>query len=316
MQFGADKIFTSAVEEMEDEDLEELLERGEEKAKKMDQMVEDKIQKELAAFKTDIADLSLNTISCFDFENQDYRDKRRQMEQDAISAELVKYMESDMGTSKREHKDVTNYNIDNHYKYLMAVNQKPKGPVEIKAPKLNEYHFYKDKASLAELIRKEKVYKRGPGRNRTAEERDNDRYGLTEEEVIQKQELLATGFPEWEKKEINTFIEGMKNYGRDAFDKISEDIPTKTLLEIEQYSEVFWENILTLANGEKIMKGVEKREKERKHLKNIESLISSKVKAYQFPRTEMKFKFVKYDDESLYSKDEDAALICFCMKNK
>ena len=58
--------------------------------------------------------------------------------------------------------------------------------------------------------------------------------GLNEEEILELEEIIATGFLNWEKKEYDLFVNAVEKYGRFNYEKIMEDIGTKKIEEIKK----------------------------------------------------------------------------------
>ena len=55
---------------------------------------------------------------------------------------------------------------------------------------------------------------------------------LTEEEIAEKENLLAQGFTSWNKRDFNQFIKACEKYGRDDMNSISKDVEGKTPTEV------------------------------------------------------------------------------------
>lgn len=65
------------------------------------------------------------------------------------------------------------------------------------------------------------------------------------------------------------FIQAIERYGRSDFESISKHIGiSKTIDEIKKYSDVFWERINDFPEGQKIVKMVERGEKNIKERAN------------------------------------------------
>ena len=55
-----------------------------------------------------------------------------------------------------------------------------------------------------------------------------------------------------------------EEYGRNEVEKIAEGIPTKTLEEVKTYSNAFWERINEIPDGQKIVRNIERKERQEK----------------------------------------------------
>ena len=55
---------------------------------------------------------------------------------------------------------------------------------------------------------------------------------LTDEEIAEKENLLAQGFTNWNKRDFNQFIKACEKYGRDDMNSISKDVEGKSPAEV------------------------------------------------------------------------------------
>lgn len=70
---------------------------------------------------------------------------------------------------------------------------------------------------------------------------------LSEEEMTEKEQLLAQGFTTWNKRDFNQFIKACEKYGRDDMNNICKEVEGKTQAEVCcNYSNMF---IFTVFNG-------------------------------------------------------------------
>jgi SWI/SNF-related matrix-associated actin-dependent regulator of chromatin subfamily A member 5 len=321
LQFGADQILEGCDDLMESEaDIEALIAKGEQRAKEMSKQVEEKIKAQY-----NMADFSLNTLNLYEFENEDYRQKKRQEEKKALNQALTVYLEEQ---SRRDReKPVESYNEEAAYRMMLGNPEPAKKP---RPPKINPYHLYPTPERLQELLLKEKLAKQkqqrkplhkeaagtGPGPGTGAEAEKAGTNGLTPEEQQEKDAILAKGFNNWTKSEVDELIQCMKDYGVTAYEQMKGKIESKSLEEIQRYAQALWQSILTIPNGPSTQKAIERKQKERDNMKRIEVLIGRKIMAYENPRKEMTFKYVKYERENQYSRAEDSALMYFTHKNK
>ena len=61
---------------------------------------------------------------------------------------------------------------------------------------------------------------------------------------------------------------------KDDIEKIAKEIPTKTYDEVKAYSETFWGRIDEFADGQRIMKNIEKKEMMEKQKQQSSMLIA------------------------------------------
>ena len=316
MQFGANEIFSRTSQHITDEDIDALLEKGTKKAQQMAENVEEQLRKAYNLKKYDIGDFKIDTVMNYVFEDEDYTKKRRQREEDAMRQAIQEHLDSTIAETRNRERGDADYNVDKKFNSLMnqgiarAEKAMMKKKVVIKPPKYEEWQFVEDGDKLSELMLKVRIYL-SENKSTTRENMELERFGLTEEEAKLKSHLFETSFTNWTKKEFNAFVQGIKVHGRKAYLKISEDIGTKNLEDVQEYAEVFWAKLSTLSIGEKIEKSIEKKEKEREYMCRIGELIRRKVQAYEDPRKQMKFKYVKYEREVSYVLLDDVALICY-----
>jgi len=371
LQFGADQIFEgNDMIVSGSEDLDQLIVKGEEQAKDVYKMADEKIKKQY-----NLANFSINTLNLYEFENEDYRKKKRVEERKAINEALVQYLEEQ--TRRDRDKPIDTYNEEAAYRLLLG---NPEPAKKVRPPKINPYHLYPNPTRLQELLLKERIAKQKQKKNpaketesvvlKNQEERmkDNEEEekmndivnegkeedtnkpfenstnkieekqaeveeskkkeneameimedkndGLTEEERKEKDEIVAQGFPNWVKSEIDELLRCMKDYGITSYEQMKNRISTKTPEEIQKYAKALWTNLPSIPGGGHIQKAIERKQKERENMKRIETLIGKKITAYENPRKEMTFKYIKYERESQYTKVEDSALIYFTYKNK
>jgi len=255
-------------------------------------------------------------LNLYEFENEDYREKKRVEERRAIDKAISAYLEEQ---SRRERdKLVESYNEEAAYRMMLGNTEPHKKP---RPPKINPYHLYPNTERLQKLLLKEKIAKQKQQRKQQHKEGgENEKISvvaaLSPEELKEKEEIQSKGFSSWSKSEIDELVQCMKDYGIDAFEQMKSKIESKTLDEIKKYSQALWQSILNVPNGANIQKAIERKQKERENMKRIEVLIGRKILAYENPRKEMAFKYVKYERESQYSRVEDSALMHFTHKNK
>ncbi len=324
LQFGADQIFEGKEDMFEgEEDIEALIEKGEEKVMKMNKMVDEKIKSQY-----NLADFTINTLNLYEFENEDYREKKRAEEKKALNQALVAYL--DEQTRRDREKVVESYNEEVAYRMMLGNPELGKKP---RPPKINPYHLYPNIERLQELMLKEKIARQRPIRKMVLradhdparmfmqeedrKEPDENEPVLTPDEQKEKDEIIGRGFANWSRSEIDELIQCMKDFGVNAYEQMRTKIESKTEDEIKRYADALWKALgTTIPGGQAIQKAIERRQKERENMKRIEVLIGRKIMAYENPRKELAFKYVKYERENQYTKSDDSALLYFTHKNK
>ncbi|KAI5184557.1 hypothetical protein NEHOM01_0232 [Nematocida homosporus] len=100
---------------------------------------------------------------------------------------------------------------------------------------------------------------------------------LTPEEEAEKKQLYLKGYVTWTKREFWGYIKACERYGRSEVTKIAEDLPDKTLEEVEAYGKVFWSRISELQDGEKIQSQIQRGEYKLQRLQKIKECLKDKV---------------------------------------
>ncbi|ORX36405.1 putative chromatin remodelling complex ATPase chain [Kockovaella imperatae] len=306
IQHGADKIINTSENMTIDEDIDEIIKRGEEKT---------------AELNSKYADLDLDALNNFkseslvnQWEGEDFGNKRKNM----IWIE----------PAKRERKG--NYSIDQYYRDNMKLTApKTDKPKVLRPPKqvqVHDFQFFPPR--LVELQTKEYdahlkaqnwvVPAREPEENETAEdvekerqeeqERINNAEELTEEEVAEKEALASEGFADWRRAHFQSFVKAVEKHGREALELVAAEIADKTVDDVREYSKVFFERYKELENADRLMERIDIGEaKLREQQERIDAL-HRKVKAYNYPMQELKIQYGQNKGKS-YSEEEDRFLL-------
>jgi SWI/SNF-related matrix-associated actin-dependent regulator of chromatin subfamily A member 5 len=59
--------------------------------------------------------------------------------------------------------------------------------------------------------------------------------------LAEKETLAEEGFPDWKRNHFLAFIKSLERYGRDALDKVAQDVADHTEEEVREYARVFFE---------------------------------------------------------------------------
>ena len=71
---------------------------------------------------------------------------------------------------------------------------------------------------------------------------------------IEKEIIEAKGFPDWERRDFQKFVQALELYATDDYKNISKHLEnTKTPEQVQRYAEVFFERINTLNDSAKII---------------------------------------------------------------
>ena len=122
--------------------------------------------------------------------------------------------------------------------------------------------------------------------------------------------MLSTGFPNWERKEYETFLNALEFIPKNDIDKIANEIPTKTFEEVKTYCETFWSRIDEFSDGQRIIENIEKKEKMEKQKQQSSMLIAKKCQGIdEGEYEEIKIAFPTNNHQSEYTYEEDQYLI-------
>ncbi|KDE09578.1 hypothetical protein MVLG_00473 [Microbotryum lychnidis-dioicae p1A1 Lamole] len=305
IQHGADKIINSSESMLIDDDIDDIIRRGEERTAELNSKYESLNFDDLQVFKSE---------TTTNWEGEEYGRQKK------IGLTWIE-------PSKRERK--SNYSVDSYYRDAMKQNHRtgprgPRGPRQISA---DDYKFFPPR--LIELQEREALYfKRTQSHvvplrddpDASQEELEAERAAeqeavdtaepLTEEEKNEKEELAELGFSHWSKREFQQFIRGCENYGREAYDLIQTEVPTKTADEIREYAQVFWDRYTEIDDHERLMKRIDDAEMRRNHEDRLWGIIKEKVASTPFPLQNMKIMYQNQTKGKSYSDEEDRYLLC------
>jgi len=305
IQYGADKIFKPG-DDFKDEDIDYLLERGEKETNDFMHKAEIQANKKVNL----LLDMNFNSTDLYKFEDEDYLKKRKEETDRFLSQAMADEMENDLKLNRRDKIKLPNYNVDQNFDQLLN-GPKNFGKKKLRAAKVPFFHFYDNKERLYELKTKQILYFSDMSK-KLPEKFDEDmtiNEGLTEEEMKELSDILATGCPTWEKKEYDTFIIGLDKHGRIAYKEIAEEIESKTPEEVEAYIQLFFDRALDLPDCARVIKNLEKKEKIEKQKENASKLISKKI------GNEVNYENIRIyyppssNRNNEYSSDEDQYLV-------
>jgi SWI/SNF-related matrix-associated actin-dependent regulator of chromatin subfamily A member 5 len=133
---------------------------------------------------------------------------------------------------------------------------------------------------------------------------------LTEEEKAEKDRLIEKGFPEWNKRDFQQFLNGSAKFGRTNYDGIAEEVDGKTSEEIAAYAKVFWKKYKTLDNWQKHLNVIEDGELRVRQSEQKKELLKKKIGMYRMPLQQMVIKYtVSTTNKKVYTEEEDRFLL-------
>ncbi|EJC98571.1 uncharacterized protein FOMMEDRAFT_95786 [Fomitiporia mediterranea MF3/22] len=304
---GADKIINSSDTLTVDDDIDKIILHGEERTAELNSKYEGLNFEDLNNFKSD---------SMLAWESEGAKNRPN------LGLDLL-------SLSKRERK--LNYSVDAYYKETMRAGQaKPdKAPKLPRAPKqlnLQEFQFYPPR--LQELQEREyNAYRKEHGipaapnnpnlspeeleEERAAEQaKIDDAIPLTQEEQEEKDELVAQGFENWNKRDYQAFVRALENHGwTDDFELFSSEIPEKTPQEVKAYYQVFRQNWHKLSDYQRTKQRIEDGEEKRRKQDALWRMLSKKINAVQYPMQELELNYPTTKGK-IYSEEEDRYLLC------
>lgn len=321
IQHGAEKVFQSkgatgnmekkgdAAAGLDDQDIEDILAKGEVRTKELSARYE----------KLGIDDLQKFTSeSAYEWNGQDFT---RKAEGPGINW---------INPAKRERKE-HQYSVDKYYKnFLYAKKEadaKPKAPKPPKQVAVHDYQFYPPR--LRDLQDRETAFYRkeigyhvplADGDDDTLSEREAERAldqqeidnatPLTEEEQEEKQRLSTQGFGEWNRRDFQQFINASAKYGRHSYEAIAEEIDSKTTAEIKAYAKVFWQRYTEIADYSKYIRTIEDGEEKQRKIEHQRKMLRKKMSQYRVPLQQLKINYsVSTTNKKVYTEEEDRFLL-------
>ncbi|KAK9722597.1 chromatin remodeling complex Adenosinetriphosphatase [Basidiobolus ranarum] len=305
IQHGAQDVFKSTESTVGNDDIEEILKKGEAKTNELMKKYENIGLEDLQKFSSE----SLG--SAYEWQGEDYRGHKRKG--DGLRPDWIQ-------PAKRERK--ANYAIDDYYREALRVGPKQPANKLPRPPKqltVSDFQFYPPR--LVELQQKEIYHYRKsinyqvPKAEEEHEEERNQEQAkidnaepLTEEEKEEKEKLLEEGFENWGKRDFNSFVRASERHGRDDIEAIAQEIDGKSLEEIEAYSKVFWERYHELADHERIISNIEKGEARLKRQDEIQGQLTAKISQYRLPLQQLKLTHTQNKGKN-YTEEEDRFLL-------
>ncbi|KAF2830831.1 hypothetical protein CC86DRAFT_367491 [Ophiobolus disseminans] len=323
IQHGAEKVFNSkgplgpaTGDEDAEDDFEEIMKRGEQMTAKLNQKYETLGLEDLQKFTSD---------STYEWNGETFEPRKKNVGLTWINP------------SKRERKE-QNYGIDSYYRKTLVTggrteNKQPRVPRAPKQIMVHDYQFFPER--LSELQDKETAWYRkendlkaplpeGPDEDLEAREADQElaqkeidnAEPLTEEEKAEKERLIDKGFPEWNKRDFQQFLNGTAKYGRQNYEGIAVEVDGKDAKEIADYAKIFWKKYKTLDNWQKHIGVIEEGELKVRQSEQKKELLKKKIGMYRMPLQQMTIKYtVSTTNKKVYTEEEDRFLLVMLNKH-
>ncbi|KAI0012474.1 SWI/SNF family of DNA-dependent ATPase [Xylariaceae sp. FL0662B] len=317
IQHGAEKVFQtrggtgSAAKgsELNDDDIEEILSKGENRTKQLNAKYE----------KLGIDDLQKFTSeSAYEWNGENFGGRKKDIGVNWINP------------AKRERKEQS-YSVDKFYRQVIygtnKAEPKPKAPRAPKQIAVHDYQFYPPR--LRDLQDRETAYYRkeigykvplpdGDDENLSEREAEraldqqeiDDATPLTEAEQEEKQKLSLQGFSDWNKRDFQQFINGSARYGRHDYDRIADEVDSKTPAEVKAYAKVFWQRYTELADYNKHLQVIDAGEERMRKTEHQRKMLRKKMQQYRVPLQQMKINYsVSTTNKKVYTEEEDRFLL-------
>lgn len=323
IQHGAEKVFNSkgalgpaGEGDFADDEFDKVMKRGEEMTEKLNKRYEMLGLDDLQKFTSD---------STYEWNGETFQPRKKEI---GISW---------INPSKRERKE-QNYGIDSYYRKTLVTggrteNKQPRIPRAPKQIVIHDYQFFPER--LSELQDKETAWYRkenglkaplleGTDEDLQAREADQElaqkeidnAEPLTDEEKAEKERLIEKGFPDWNKRDFQQFLNGTAKYGRTNYAGISEEVDGKEADEIAAYSKVFWKKYKTLEQWQKHLGVIEEGEQRVRQSEIRKTLIAKKIGMYRMPLQQMQIKYtVSTTNKKVYTEEEDKFLVVMLHKH-
>ncbi|KAK8048898.1 SWI/SNF family of DNA-dependent ATPase [Apiospora phragmitis] len=322
IQHGAENVFqtkgatgmAAKGTEMDDEDIDQILAKGETRTKQLNSKFE-------SLGLDDLQNFSSESGSAYVWNGENFAagEKKKDIGMTWINP------------AKRERKEQS-YSIDKFYRQAIYGNSgkaeaKPKAPRAPKQVPVHDYQFYP--ARLRELQDRETAYYRkeigykvplADGDESTLEEREaeraldqqeiDDATPLTEEEQEEKAKLSTQGFGDWNRRDFQQFINGSAKYGKTSYEKMADEVDSKSPAEIKAFAKVFWQRYTEVADYNKYLQVIETGEERRSKTQHQRNMLRKKMQQYRVPLQQMKVNYsVSTTNKKVYTEEEDRFLL-------
>ncbi|GMM46784.1 DNA translocase [Pichia kluyveri] len=132
---------------------------------------------------------------------------------------------------------------------------------------------------------------------------------LSEDDIKLKDELIAEGFGDWNRREFMQFIHGCAKYGSKNYAEISNDVKGKNEEDVRKYSEVFWQKYKEIEGWERYLKEIEFGERKLERIKMQSEILKSKINEVENPIEELNIMYPPNNSKRMYSIIEDRYLL-------
>ncbi|VEU19333.1 DEKNAAC100060 [Brettanomyces naardenensis] len=325
IQHGAQKVFDETGKDSPDLDdgIDEILNRGEERTKTL---------------KAKYANLGLDDLQNFTSDQSAY-----EWNGENFAKKEHQQLNVWIHPAKRQRKE-HQYSVDGYYRDVMSQLRGSPSPRSStpRAPKqyvLHDFQFFP--SELRGLLRREQLaFRKKIGykvplpdgssseepmdideeseerRNkllRDKQKADQDKIDsaveLTEEDQKQKQELLESGFGDWNKRDFMSFIHGSARYGMRDYDQIAKDLKHKNAEDVKKYADVFWQRYKEIDGYERYINQIEQGEKKLRKTRLQQEILKEKIETLQIPLEQLTIQYPPNNSKRMYTLAEDRFLL-------
>ena len=307
IRYGADKIFRQTESTVTDEDIINILERGEQTAAQLQESAKQHVNMMDLTFDGTVPDTSNNDAL------------NSLLPDDGGTAglspeELQLYMATKFhdALGKRERKK-SSYNDDQAFRALI-VTSKAKSLLNKphRLPKMMEHQFYQ-RERIEELSDKEMKFYIQHQYN----QQPPALTGLSDVEVAELDRLLDEGFSEWTYSDHQRFLQACYRYGRNNLEKLTMMMGTrKNKEQVAHYHATFLQRLPTLRNYQSILTKIERAETRVAKYAEMEELLESSLSLYNNNRaailSTLPIRYSPINKEKGYTIEEDRLLLWAC----
>ena len=218
VNYGADAIFEMG-SDIDDEDIEKIIKDGEEKARNLN-IQADKVLQD----KFNMVNFEMNTCNLYEFEDIDYIQVKRKEAENLIQKNVIAMLDQETAenTRRKVKKNLAESNLcpKIYGNGNIGVSNEAK---KKRLAKITDFRFFPNPERLKELIELEMESKYSG----FIQGGDDQMY--TPEMKIEKEILESKGFPEWERRDFQKFVQALELYSADDYLNISKHLEeTKT----------------------------------------------------------------------------------------
>ncbi|SCU90036.1 LADA_0F01420g1_1 [Lachancea dasiensis] len=315
IQFGAKDVFGNHSKMTVNDDIEDILRKGEEKTLRLNAKYEKLGLDDLQKFN------GLGDQSAYEWNGENFQKKPEDQTRNWINP------------SRRERRREQSYITEDGSKDYDSTSKNSPQPRSVKPPKtinIQEHQFFPPQ--VRELQEKEQLWFKKKVNYRVstydlildeldvaAEELDRLVAGeqakidsakeFSDEDSNLKQQLVDQAFTNWNKKEFFIFINSCGRYGRNDYASIASTLDNKTIDDVKEYAQVFWERFTELPGHEKYVNSIEAGERRADRQKNQEYLLKKKVEQYEDPLYNMIVPYPPNNSRKTFDHFEDRFIL-------